>query len=38
MPKFKNIFSSGSDSESSNEKSQNDERLVNTEWLVTCVC
>ena len=29
---------SGSESESSGDESQNDERLLNTEWLVSCVC
>ena len=29
---------SGSESESSDDESQNDERLLNTEWLVSCVC
>ena len=29
---------SGSESEPSDDKSQNVERLLNTEWLVSCVC
>ena len=29
---------SGSESESSYDESQNDKRLLNTEWLVSCVC
>ena len=29
---------SGSESDSSDDEFQNDERLLNTEWLVFCVC